>query len=408
MRPRPLPSDPGPSGQLPEEPQLPGPFSRQQTGAGQDEGIGISSRAQQPGVVSAPEIRAAGEASLASVAVTTALAPLDELRRLSLRLGGRPLVALLARRELRVTVVGTISVACALAIVGMFPLWTVLLGPLVLGVPHLLADVRYLIVRPGLHRRAGFFALVALPLAATLIVPKLPLGLLAVAGACLIARAPLRTRIAAALAFAAVALAVLQIGRSADIVFAHVHNLVAVGLWWWWRPRRPLHQVLPLLAFVAGLVGISVGTVEVWSIRAGGLAPIMGGGLGVEEFASSVSLFADPVWALRALLIFTFGQSVHYAVWLRLVPDDDRPRPGLRSFRSSFRALLADCGAPLLALAAALALALIVGAAFDAYGARTLYLRFALFHGPLEIAVIAVRLLDRAPRAAFAPAQAVS
>jgi hypothetical protein len=89
------------------------------------------------------------------------------------------------------------------------------------------------------------------------------------------------------------------------------------------------------------------------------------------------------------------------------VPDDDRPRPGLRSFRSSFRALLADCGAPLLALTAAAVLVFALGAVVDAYAARTAYLRLALFHGPLELAVVAIRLLERAPRPAAAIARAV-
>jgi hypothetical protein len=333
--------------------------------------------------------------ALAPAVIEGALAPLDDLRRLGLRLGGRPFAALLARRELRVTVMGTASVLGALATIGVLPLWSLLLGPLVLGVPHLLADLRYLVLRPNLHRRRGFLLLVAPPLAATLIWPQLRLGLLAVAGACLIARAPIRARLAGAALAVTAALLVGRVGRGAEVLFAHVHNLVALGLWWSWRRQRPLHQALPLLAFLLGALAILNGTVETWAIRTGGLTPILGGRLGVEEFAASVAPFADPIWSLRALLLFAFAQAVHYAIWLRLVPDDDRPRPGLRSFRSSLRALLADCGGPLLALTAAAAIALGVGGVLDGQGARAAYLRLALFHGPLELAVIALRLLDR-------------
>jgi hypothetical protein len=325
------------------------------------------------------------------------LAPLDELRRFGLRLAGRPGVMLFARREVRVTVVGTASVVTALVCTGVLPLWSLVLGPIALGVPHLIADLRYLVLRPGVHLRRGFAPFIALPLAATLIVPHLSLGLVAVAGACALARTALWVRIAGALAGAAAAVALARIGRPGEIVFAHVHNLVALGLWWSWRPRRPMHQLLPVCAFAAGALAIGVGLVDTWSLRSGALAPILGGRIGVEDLAAGMSPFIDPVWALRALLLFAFGQSVHYAVWLRLVPEDDRPRPAPRPFTASVQALVADCGGPLLAIAAAVALGLVLYAAFDAYAARMLYLRLALFHGPLELVAIALRVLDRTP-----------
>ena len=40
-------------------------------------------------------------------------------------------------------------------------------GPLVLGVPHLVADLRYLVVRPGLHRRAAFWPVAVSALASS-------------------------------------------------------------------------------------------------------------------------------------------------------------------------------------------------------------------------------------------------
>lgn len=78
-------------------------------------------------------------------------------------------------------------------------------GPIALGVPHLVADVRYLVARPALHRRGTFWFAVALPSAAAWFAPHAWVGMLALVGGALVARA------SAARKIAAVAIAALQI-----------------------------------------------------------------------------------------------------------------------------------------------------------------------------------------------------
>jgi molybdate transport system substrate-binding protein len=39
----------------------------------------------------------------------------------------------------------------------LIPLWMLALGPILLGVPHLLADLRYCVFRPGWHRQAAIW-----------------------------------------------------------------------------------------------------------------------------------------------------------------------------------------------------------------------------------------------------------
>ena len=89
-----------------------------------------------------------------------ALDVLDGARRALLRRLGRvsAIAALRRRRELRLTAVALSSIALAfvLALVATLPLLA--LSPLLLGVPHVASDVRYLLVRPlcgpGLPARA--------------------------------------------------------------------------------------------------------------------------------------------------------------------------------------------------------------------------------------------------------------
>ena len=96
----------------------------------------------------------------------------------------------------------------------------------------------------------------------------------------------------------------------------------------------------------------------------------------------------EPTLGLRLVLLFTFAQSVHYVIWLRLIPEDDRERPTPRSFRASWRALIAELG-PLVWLALALALVIVSWALVDLAAARAGYLRLAHFHAFLEFAVLA-------------------
>lgn len=56
------------------------------------------------------------------------------------------------------------TVAIAFALTLGVPFWLLALGPIVWGVPHVVADIRYLIIRPGLHRRKVLWFAVGIPL----------------------------------------------------------------------------------------------------------------------------------------------------------------------------------------------------------------------------------------------------
>ena len=120
----------------------------------------------------------------------------------------------------------------------------------------------------------------------------------------------------------------------------------------------------------------------------GFLSAGFGRGLGHGLFAHAAILapFASPRWAARWVALFAFAQSVHYAMWLRLIPEDARPRRAPRPFRASYRALREDLGAIALALLALATLVFAVWAAFDLIAARDGYLRAAIGHGHLELA----------------------
>jgi len=326
-------------------------------------------------------------------AVLAAIKPVDGLRNQLLRTFARPIKPLIARRELRVAVLGGLSLMLAFALTLTVPLWLLTIGPLVLGVPHLLADLRYLIIRPGLHRRCGFLLLVGVPLLATLVMPHLWIGLLSVAGAALLARVSWSLRSRVAVLALAMAAGTAALGGWASLLFAHAHNGLALVLWWQWRAARPRVQWWIPALFGFGIITLAVaGDAAVFHF--GSLEP-PGLGLDVDSLAWGLAPWqAGPEWTIRLLLIFAFAQATHYAIWTRLIPDDARPRPGLRSFAGSYRALIADCGRPLIIAAVLIAGGLAVWTLIEPAIARNAYLQLALFHGPMELAVALLWMLE--------------
>lgn len=354
----------------------------------------MSERRLHAAIVSA---RSATPRRALEFAVLDALArPFDRLRRACLRALAPVAPRWIAPRESRVAAVATGGITAALALTAVAPLWLLTLGPLAWGVAHLVADLRYLAVRPGLHRRAGAWVALGIPVAVAGVTDLgTRAGLVATLGAVVIARGAPAPRRALALTLAASAWALsLRWPRAADLAFAHAHNLLAVALWWAWRARARRHHLVPLALFAASVVAILAGALDPLVTALHGWAspsprlPLGSFLLALAPLPEHLTL------ARRLVLLFAFAQSVHYLAWVRLIPDEARPSPSPRSFRQSSRALARDLGAALPTAALALAAALVAWATFDVAAARAAYLRVALFHGHLELAAVALLALE--------------
>lgn len=317
------------------------------------------------------------------------LAPADSARSTVLRLASPWLRPLYADRQRRVWWLGVVSIVSAFAVTGLVPLWSLALGPVVLGVPHLVSDVRYLVVRPGLHRRALFVVLVGAPLLATSLGAPPAIGVLAMLPAVLVTSAfRFSWRLGLALfAWAALSWLAWVAPYEFQLGFVHGHNLVAIALWWSLSSRTPSMAWIPGLTLV-GALAIMAGALDPLVTLAGGWsAPWTG--TSFTEFVETTTPAIDPTLAARLVLSFCFLQSIHYAVWLRLVPDDERVRPAPRTFRASWASLVDDFGlAPLLVLTG-LCLGVAAWGAVSLPEARLGYLQLAAFHGYLELAIAA-------------------
>jgi hypothetical protein len=273
------------------------------------------------------------------------------------------------------------------------PLWMLALGPIILGVPHLLADLRYCVIRTGWHRRPALWLGVGLPALALILGAPLAVGFAALFGAAAASNARSITRRFTVYSMLALALAgFLALGPIGSLVLVHLHNFVAIALWSRWRRREHGHHAIVLLAFVAGSLVILLGGLDpLIDLPLARSAPA---GLELRFHLQSLAGGLEGPLALRLVLLFAFAQSVHYGVWLRMVPEDDRDRSTPRSFRASWRALTCELGPVLPALAIAATLALAGWALIDLAAAKSGYLRFAGFHGFLELALLTAMVCE--------------
>jgi hypothetical protein len=337
----------------------------------------------------------------------TLVTGLDRLRLGWLRWLGPVAGPFIRSRELRAAALLTFSIAVAFVLTAVAPLELLALGPIVLGVPHLAADVRYLVVRPRLHTRPAFWIAVVLPLLLLGWTTQGWLGFLAVAGAALTLPRTWSARRVFAVAIACTLAALAWwLPRTLGPVMAHAHNLVAVLFFLAWphlagRARSGRWHLVPLALFALATLVIFAGGIDPIARGVGHVEH--GDGLGTslevhQIMLAPATLDARGALALRLVLFFAFAQSVHYGAWLRVIPEEDRARSTPRTFRASIAALREEGSLPVMLVFVALSLALATWAAVDAHDARTGYLRGALFHGYLEFAVLGVLFASPAAR----------
>lgn len=300
-------------------------------------------------------------------------------------------------REMRVGLGGAIALLAALALTLTYPLVLLAVSPLILGVPHVGSDLRYLLFRPGLHRRWMFWV----PLAGCLVAlsitidPRFGFAPLVLVG--LVAR---RAGFWRRMVPISAGIFLLGIGsifpHELALLFAHAHNFVALALFFLWRERETKWHWLPIAVFATGCAVILGGVGE----------RLLAATSGLEVAADTTDLYwqlavyapgAGLTWGTRLVLLFAFAQAMHYGVWLRLLPEEDRQRATPRSFAASFRALRSDWGRIGTYAIGLVALVMAVWAVIDLYQARMGYLRLVLFHGYFELAAVAMLWTERRP-----------
>jgi hypothetical protein len=174
------------------------------------------------------------------------------------------------------------------------------------------------------------------------------------------------------------------------IVLAHAHNVVAIVVWLFVFRRNLRAATLPLLfAAIALAVILSGATLPVSLAHSHAL------GLSLSDSASWLAPGLSTRVGIAIVLSFAFLQSMHYAVWLGWIPQEDLAAEGTLSFKMSVRSMMRDFGPRGLIVVIALTLLVVVGACCALTRTRELYLGLAVFHGYLEMAMLAYFLCQK-------------
>ena len=236
---------------------------------------------------------------------------------------------------------------------------------------------------------------VGLPLLVVSFAAHPAVGLAAGFGAILFSRAEWSRKAAVFVAWTAVVLVATIHPRTTQLVLIHAHNVIAVVLFLvaFARSRRVgIAFAVASVVLGAALLGGAFDSVIFRSLASGPRTSLDLGGM-IESLAP----VKDPMLAVRLTIFFVFAQGVHYALWLRVIPEDARERPGVRSFGSSLRALERELGKVVIAGFVLFALVILARATTSLEAARLLYLRTAGFHAYLEIAFLLLLLLEGRP-----------
>jgi hypothetical protein len=272
---------------------------------------------------------------------------------------------------------GLVAIAIAVA---MAPAALLVLMPLALGVPHIVNDVRFLVLpqsrRHQLLAAVACAALFALRAAAVAGGPVYALAAaeVAVVALWLVAAVGAAAGARAAAVAALVGVLVLRAPLGFIAAAAILHNLVTLVVW---------AVLVRSRGRVAVLLAVVVATVAVAAIGPS-IASAVGGdrfaGMSLDSAARLLFPGAGPGLGRSLVVGFALMQAVHYAVWLRWIPRRIARPP-----------LGRDLGRLGLALAAVALAAVVVAASVDLLAARTTYLAVTTFHIYLELVTLATR-----------------
>lgn len=270
------------------------------------------------------------------------------------------------------------------------------LGPVLLGYPHLIASYRFL-QRPfeknNLFSLFLFLTLLSLAIRFVAVplefLPHLPYGTYEIflsASALAFLKIPFRWPVKAGTLFL-VAL-VLRLAWSNPLAFVGIalisHNWVAFGHWIIAAKNKKDRTVAMVATFIFAAIHmlISQGYADAWiSLENSNFISTMF--FEVKGWVLTPWSNDPLVWS-RALVLYTFGLSLHYFIWLQAIPQclDQNTVPN--SFRRSLEQMRIDCGSKT-------TLILLIGAVstlgiwiFTNY-AGPIYFGVAMLHGWLEL-----------------------
>jgi len=331
-------------------------------------------------------------------------APATDLSVSSVSSRPAPAVALSRSRGISLAMLAAVGASLGVALGA--PVATAVIGLILFGVLHNLLEIRYVVGRfSGVLGRP--FLDVLLALVTAIVVCDLLAGVvgrparlaeivLCYAVLAAVAQHGLhgRRRVVAWVALAAAATVSLSFPAYHFVVLAHLHQVVPLAFLWEWSRRivsrrgRWAFRAVQVLWVVVIPAVILLGLLDGWLSADPGIVHSVVGDAQTVLAVSAPPDLAATTMGMRLLAVFAFMQTMHYVVWVGLLP---RVAPDASA---AFEARLPWATAPRLWAAgfiAAAVLAVVLG--LDFAQGRTVYAALSSYHAYLELPVLLAMLV---------------
>lgn len=282
-----------------------------------------------------------------------------------------------------------------------FPLWMLLIGPLVLGIPHLMSSIRYIPQLTSMNRFSipvvgSVFVLIALTRLwmgtyGNALLEGGPNTLEIIAGFCLLGLVGFfyrqsKIRIAGSL-FLLGSLLIASLSYPLETLgfLVLAHNFIAF-FFWITRAKSKADKMtacLALLIFSGVSFAILTGAFDFFISER--LFEIFNG-FNDASIGAQIFPHADMTLWSRTVSAYALGQGIHYFVWLKAIPEQELPYQHTTNFSYSFKLLKSDMGNRIVYFSGWVLIGLVAYALLKNFiEARFIYLSLAAFHGYFEI-----------------------
>ena len=278
------------------------------------------------------------------------------------------------------------------------------LGPLIFGYPHIVASYRY--VQKNSYHLFILMTIVAITLHLSGVgfahIKQLPFGvwqIVVATFALIISRlVSKRTNVLEIVACVLLCIGLVRLAWLDPLIYVGgtliLHNWIAYIYWIMASKEKKRRAVAVFSTLIFLLIHILVLTGHLDS-----LIPIKNGEILFERESKMVGWYlaswtADPVVWYRFLVLYTFGLSMHYFVWLRAIPESLNKAEHPNCFRLNLKNLRRDLGIKTLIFSMLL---IIVGYTiwlFNFQLGTSIYFEIAILHGSLEVMFLVPRILN--------------
>lgn len=319
-------------------------------------------------------------------------------------------------RSLRVCIIFNLFSGIQFLIALSIPLWSLILSPLAFGVPHLYASFRYTsksIINGNKKYINILFILFLVATGIRLIVHYLKLGevysvlntLVVESFFCFLMTLSflflkkIKKNFLGIILFLGLTVSFSFFPWFFATIIALSHNYISF-IFWKKYCRCQKDKLVFYISFTCTIllsILILSGYFDNILVNSFSLFSFFSEDISTKAFNSIFYGLKQPEFIVKRLLaIFTWTQSLHYLVWLKIIPELDENSQAPLPFKKSYLLLVSDIGKKITIFSIIISISsLLIWVLLEFKEARYFYILFASFHGFFEILGIVTNLGNR-------------